>query len=244
MIKSTKKTKVEEILFSSEAYMLKGYLHLPPASHPPFVIGCHGLYSDKNSPKQIELANHCNQNNIAYFRFDHRGCGENSAPLEMVTSLAARCMDLKAAAVLMKTRNDLGVQMGFFGSSMGGTVCLAVARDMDAGAVVTWAAPARSNDLVPHQANRTHDTDIPFERNPFDITRQLAGLRNTLVLHGDADEIVPLSHAHEIHQRLKVPKELVVLPHSDHRMSNPTDQKKFIHLVCDWFKTYLELKIR
>ncbi len=244
MIKSTQKTVVEEILFSSEAYKLKGYLHLPPASRPPVVIGCHGLYSDKNSPKQIELAHHCNQNNIAYFRFDHRGCGESKATFEMVTSLPARCMDLKAAAALMKTRNDLGVQMGLFGSSMGGTVCLAVARNIDAAAVVTWAAPARSNDLVRNQAKRTHDTAIPFERNPFDITRQLAGLRNTLVLHGDADEIVPLSHAHEIHRRLKAPKKLVVLPQSDHRMSNPIDQKKFIHGACDWFKTYLKSKIK
>ena len=241
MVKSTKKTIVEEILFASEAYKLKGYLHLPPASCSPVVIGCHGLYSDKNSPKQIELANHCNENNIAYFRFDHRGCGESKATFEMVTSLSARCMDLKAAVALMKTRNDLGVQMGLFGSSMGGTVCLSVARDINADAVVTWAAPARSNDLVPHQANGTHDTAIPFQQNPFDITRELVGLRNTLVLHGDADEIVPLSHAHEIHQCLKAPKKLVVLPQSDHRMSNPTDQKKFIHLVCDWFKTYLKV---
>lgn len=243
MIKSTQKAIVEEILFLSEAHMLKGYLHLPPVSRPPFVIGCHGLYSDKNSPKQIELAYHCNQNNIAYFRFDQRGCGESKAPIETVTSLSARCTDLKAAAALLKTRKDLGTQMGFFGSSMGGTVCLAVARGIDVDAVVTWAAPARSNDLVAHRANRTDDTDIPFKRNPFDITRQLAGLRNTLVFHGDADEIVPLPHAHEIHQSLKAPKKLIVLPQSDHRMSNPTDQKKFIHLACDWFKTYLKPKI-
>jgi alpha-beta hydrolase superfamily lysophospholipase len=239
MIKSKKKSIVEEILFSSEEFLLKGYLHLPPACIPPFVIGCHGLYSDKDSPKQIELAYQCNQNNIAYFRFDHRGCGESKAPFEMVTSLAARCTDLKAAAELLKTRNDLGGQMGLFGSSMGGTVCLAVAGATDVAAVVTWAAPVRSSGLVQRQANPTNGSDIPFKRNPFDITRQLTGLRNTLVLHGDADETVPLPHAQEIHQHLKAPKKLVVFPQSDHRMNNPADQKKFILLACDWLKTYL-----
>ena len=239
MIKSNKKAIVEEILFSSEEFLLKGYLHLPPVSSPPFVIGCHGLHSDKNSSKQIELAYQCNQHGIAYFRFDHRGCGESKAPFEMLTSLAARCRDLKAAAALLKTRDDLGGQMGFFGSSMGGTVCLAVARDADVDAVVTWAAPIRSRDLVKRQANLTTNSDIPFKRNPFDITRQLSGLRNTLVLHGDADENVPLPHAQEIHRHLKAPKKLVVFPQSDHRMSNPADQKKFILQTYDWFKTYL-----
>jgi alpha-beta hydrolase superfamily lysophospholipase len=234
-----KKSIVEEILFSSEEFLLKGYLHLPPASSPPLVIGCHGLHSDKNSPKQIELAYQCNQNNIAYFRFDHRGCGESKAPFEMITSLAARCMDLKAAEALLKTRNDLGGQMGFFGSSMGGTVCLAVARDTDADAVVTWAAPVRSSELTHNQANPTNGSDIPFKKIPFDITRQLTGLRNTLVFHGDADETVPLSHAQEIYQHLKKPKKLIVISQSDHRMSNPADQKKFILQACDWFKTYL-----
>lgn len=239
MIKSKKKWIVEEILFSSEEFLLKGYLHLPSVSTPPFVIGCHGLFSDKNSPKQIELAYQCNQNNIAYFRFDQRGCGESKAPFEMVTSLSARCQDLKAAAELLKTRNDLAGQMGLFGSSMGGTVCLAVAGDTEVDAVVTWAAPIRSADLVQNQANPTEGSDIPFKSNPFDITSQLTGLRNTLVLHADADETVPLSHAQEIHQYLKAPKKLVVFPQSDHRMSNPADQKKFILLACDWLKTCL-----
>ena len=137
--------------------MLKGYLHLPPVTNPPFVIGCHGLFSDKNSPKQIELAKHCNRLNMAYFRFDHRGCGESKASFEAVTSLDGRCTDLKAAANMLRTRDDLGDQMGLFGSSMGGSVCLAVAGDLAAHAVVTWAAPIRSADLVrPHVHAAAH----------------------------------------------------------------------------------------
>ncbi len=239
MIKSKKKSIVEEILFSSEEFLLKGYLHLPPASTPPFVIGCHGLFSDKNSPKQIELAYQCNQYNIAYFRFDHRGCGESKAPFEMVTSLSARCMDLRAATEMLKARDDLGGQMGLFGSSMGGTVCLTVAGETDVAAVVTWAAPVRSRDLAHRQANPNESSDMPFKSSPFDISNQCTGLRNTLVFHGDADETVPLPHAQEIYQHLKAPRKLVVFPQSDHRMSNPADQKKFILLAGDWLNTYL-----
>jgi alpha-beta hydrolase superfamily lysophospholipase len=207
--------------------------------NPPFVIGCHGLFADKNSPKQIELAKHCNQLNMAYFRFDHRGCGESSAPFEAVTSLEARCTDLKAAANMLEARDDLGNPMGLFGSSMGGCVCLAAARDLAARAVVTWAAPIRSADLEPPYDLPAERLDIPFKNNPFDIRTQLAGLCNILILHSNADQTVPLSHAEEIYECVSEPKKLVVFPHSDHRMSRPADQQVFLQEATLWFQRFL-----
>ena len=240
MVNSKKNSVIEEIIFSSDEFLLKGYLHLPPLNSPPFVIGCHGLFSDKNSPKQIELAQHCNQLNIAYFRFDHRGCGESKAPFETVTSLDARCTDLSAAANMLKARDDLGDQMGLFGSSMGGAVCLAAARMIQANSVISWAAPIRSADLVQKHADPTGGSATPFKKKPFDISNQLAGLRNILIFHGDADETVPLPQAEEIYERVFEPKKLVILPYSDHRMSNPADQQAFLREALLWFQAFLK----
>ena len=240
MVNSRKNIIIEEIIFSADEFKLKGYLHLPSNTHPPFVIGCHGLFADKNSPKQIELAQRCNQLNMAYFRFDHRGCGESSAPFEAVTSLDARCRDLKAAINTLRDRDDLSDQMGLFGSSMGGCVCLATARDLAARAVVTWAAPIRSADLVPPDDNPADASDIPFKKNPFDIRTPIKGLRNILIFHSDADQTVPLSHAQEIYECVSEPKKLVVFVHSDHRMSHPVDQKAFLGEASLWFKSCLK----
>lgn len=235
-----KNSVIEEIIFAADEFMLKGYLHLPPATSPPLVIGCHGLFSDKNSPKQIELAQQCNRHNIAYFRFDHRGCGESKAPFDAVTSLDGRCTDLKAAVNMLNARDDLGDHIGLFGSSMGGCVCLAVAGDLAAHAVVTWAAPIRSADLVRQHTHPAADSDIPFKKNPFDISNRLAGLCKILIFHGDADETVPLHHAEEIYERISEPKKLSVLPHSDHRMSRPSDQQVFQRRAALWFQTHLK----
>ncbi len=239
MVNSHKNAIVEEIIFSADEFKLRGYLHLPMLKNPPFVIGCHGLFADKNSPKQIELAKHCNQINMAYFRFDHRGCGESSAPFEAVTSLEARCTDLKAAANMLEARDDLGNQMGLFGSSMGGSVCLAAARELSARAVVTWAAPIRSADLVPPHDHPAASPVTPFRNNPFDVCYSLEGLHNILILHGDADETVPLAHAEEIYECVSEPKKLVVFPHSDHRMSRPADQQAFLQEATLWFQRFL-----
>jgi alpha-beta hydrolase superfamily lysophospholipase len=240
MVNSKKKPAIEKVLLSSGGFFLKGYLHLPPVNHPPFVIGCHGLFSDKNSPKQVELAKHCNDLNMAYFRFDHRGCGESKAPFETVTSLDARCTDLKAAAKMLKTREDLGDSMGLFGSSMGGTVCLSMAGRLQAASVISWAAPIRSADLLQKHAGTSDGSDVPFKKNPFDICNQLADLQNVLIFHGDADETVPLSHAAEIYERVAEPKKLVVFPQSDHRMSNRVDQQSFLREASLWFQTFLK----
>jgi alpha-beta hydrolase superfamily lysophospholipase len=236
------KPVIERITFSSGNFLLKGCLHLPPVDKPPLVIGSHGLFSDKNSPKQIQLAQQCNQNNIAFFRFDHRGCGDSDAPFEEKTSVDARCKDLIAATNMLKARYDLGAQLGLFGSSMGGAVCLAAARDLKPAAVITWAAPVRSTDIVESQTDRkaAENSNIPFKKNPFDISNQLSEIRNILIFHGEADETVPLSHAVEIYERVKEPKKLILIPHSDHRMSHPADQQEFIRRAALWFESYLK----
>lgn len=231
---------IKEIQFLSETFWLKGYLHLPSAVKPPFVIGSHGLLSDKDSPKQIALAQHCNQRQMAYFRFDHRGCGESEAPFNAVTSLEARCTDLKAAAKMLASRPDLGTRMGLFGSSMGGSVCLSVARKLAARAVVTWAAPIRSAGLISQPDKANGGPASPFEKHPFDIAPALAGLRNILIFHGDADQIVPIAHAQEIAARAHDPKKLVVFSQSDHRMSRPADQQTFAREAARWFQFFLK----
>jgi len=240
MVNSKKKPVIKEIVFSSDIFLLKGHLHLPPVDRPPVVIGSHGLFSDQNSPKQIQLAQQCNRNNIAYFRFDHRGCGQSKAPFEEVTSLEARCTDLMAAAKMLRYRNDIGVQVGLFGSSFGGVVCLATARYVKADAIVTWASPIRSADIVQSKTNtaghaETSDPNHPFKKDPFDISDRLPGIQNIVIIHGDADETVPLSHASEIYERVSHPKKLVVFPQSDHRMRNQAHQKAFIREATGWF---------
>ena len=143
---------------------------------------------------------------------------------------------------MLKARADLGAKLGLFGSSMGGTVCLAAARDIKPDTLVTWAAPLRSIDIVESQADQknTENLPVPFKKNPFDISDQLSNIRNILILHGEADETVPLSHAAEIFERVNEPKKLIFFPHSDHRMSQPADQQEFVRRAASWFQSYLK----
>lgn len=252
MIKSEKKSITDKITFTSDGFILKGVLHLPIAiKRPPLVIGSHGLLSSSSSPKQIELAKQCNANSIAFFRFDHRGCGESTGIFQDVTSLEGRCNDLTSAIKIMQARNDIGERLGVFGSSLGGATCLSVAAEIDIDALVLFAAPVKSRLLI-DSANKFKGINsqnlIPdktlnnvFEKKKiqFDISDKLSGIKRILVFHGNADNVVLPSNAHIIYDMADEPKKLIIQKDGDHLMSNPDHQKNFISEALLWFKTWL-----
>ncbi len=239
---STEPFRQEKISFNADGLKLKGVLHLPDTiARTPVVIGSHGLYSSANSPKQIALAEHCNRLGMAYFRFDHRGCGRSEGEFDRVTSLEARCKDLIAAVAAVNSRIDSGDRLGLFGSSMGGTVCLSTVARLAAVAVVTCAAPIRS-DLTGNPSEMSRK-EIAFDaaKRQFDITEGLSQISNILIFHGDADDVVPVSHAAEIYKLARKPKKLIIQKQGDHPMSNKEHQKEFVREASSWFRQRLKL---
>jgi alpha-beta hydrolase superfamily lysophospholipase len=233
----------KDIRFRSDEYELQGTLHLPAAPHPPVVIGSHGLYSSKDSPKQVALALACNRLGMAYFRFDHRGCGSSQGEFTKVTSLASRCRDLKAAVEAIRNHAETASSIGLFGSSMGGTVSLTIADEVEAAAIVTFAAPVCSHTpsggLVRSTGLKPQGIFLDDQKQAFDITAGLSKITNILIVHGDADETVALSHAREIYRLAGEPKKLIVQQNGDHRMSNVEHQHEFLREASHWFKSGL-----
>ncbi len=245
-IKSKINSSLSKITFSSGDFLLKGILHLPATDRPPVVIGSHGLLADSRSPKQIDLARHCNAAGIAFFRFDHRGCGKSSGVFHDVTSLEGRCEDLICAIHTMRRRNDLGDKTGLFGSSMGGAVCLATTDSADIDAMVTFAAPVKSRTII-NAVEKSKDQNIKelllYKNNfRFDITGRLTNIRNILVFHGDADNVVPCLHAEIIYEHAKAPKKIIMQSNGDHMMGNKKHQENFIRESVLWFRKYLLFK--
>jgi alpha-beta hydrolase superfamily lysophospholipase len=91
-----------KLSFMSDGFRLSGILHLPEVHLPPVVIGSHGLLSTGNSPKQIELAGQCVAAGMAYFRFDHRGCGESDGGKADAVDFQGRCRDLRCAISFLR----------------------------------------------------------------------------------------------------------------------------------------------
>lgn len=233
--------KQESINFFSDQYLLHGVLHLPDTPNPPVVIGCHGLLANSNSPKQIALARRCCEAGIAYFRFDHRGCGLSQGDFEKVTSLPARCNDLRSA--IKTVRNIVGrhYPIGLFGSSMGGAVCLAVAAATETGPKVVVAAPLSTRALNrpprPKEDGFMHISDSFYVDNlSFDLQDSLSKINNILIFHGDMDVVVPVANAYQLYTLADQPKKMVIQENGDHSMSGLTHQQEFQTEALDWFR--------
>lgn len=231
------------ITFASGKYRLNGNLHLPDNEKPPVVIGSHGMLSSGSSPKQIALAKKCNEYGIAFFRFDHQGCGDSEGE---ITSLSGRCQDMIIAAEMILSRNDLSPRLGLFGSSFGGSTCLSVAKSLKAEVVVTIAAPIRirTSEEAAQVIGKTNDPRVDDlirlkVLTPFDTTDKVREISNILIFHGDEDALVPSFHAIEIHREAGMPKRLIMLKSGDHTISNPEHQQIFLHEASLWFKAIL-----
>jgi alpha-beta hydrolase superfamily lysophospholipase len=226
----------QAIGFAVDGLRLAGVLHLPPQPPWAVVIGCHGLMADKQSPKQIALARRCTAAGMAYLRFDHRGCGESQGAFDTDTTLANRRADLLAAVREMGARLGGLLPVGLFGSSLGGAVCLAAADRVAPFAMVTLAAPLRSQTIeLPVNAPSSLQTELQQGRLAFDVSPPMGAIDHILVIHGSDDETVPIDNARTIFQMAGHPKQELILHGGDHRISRPSQQRRIIDAAVAWF---------
>jgi esterase/lipase len=232
------------IQFNCDNLLLQGTLHLPKESgeQVPCIIGSHGLFSDSSSPKQIALANECNARNIAWFRFDHRGCGQSEGDFKTVTTIENRCRDFKAAIDVVQKHHQIGEKIAYFGSSLGGSIALLAGISSSPQAIVTLAAPISMNAvwevLVKNEQDQLLGNEFYKEAIQFDIIQQLKTIQNILIFHGSKDEVVPLSNANLIYEKASKPKKLFVLDGGCHRLSDTKHQAIFIRNAVDWFDIF------
>ena len=208
------------------------------------VVGCHGLMANRRSPKQIALARTCCGHGIGYLRFDFHGCGDSPGDFAQGTALAVRCGDLANAVTALMGHPQCGPLLGLFGSSFGGTVALAYAAVNPVPCLVTYAAPITSQGLgaarVPGQPDPTLSSTLAHNWR-FDIGHSLCAVGNILVIHARGDDIVPVTHAHEIHRQAKDPKKIWIQDQGDHPMSDPGHQARFLSQALDWYQRALKV---
>ena len=234
--------KVEKVFFESEGQKVAGILHLPENPHPPCVIASHGLLSSKDSDKYVALGERFSQDGIALLRFDFRACGESEGTWEEST-VTGRIEDLGAALQSVKSDRRLGRRIGLLGSSLGGYVSLEVASmRKEIRATVTWSTPFHLDGLESRQGQEgvpplagAFFEDLPKHR----LLPLLPHVTNCLVLHGEADELVPPDQAWEIFHGLGSPKEIRIIEKADHRFMDPKHRQRAIDLSAQWFKKFL-----
>lgn len=214
-------------------------LHLPAGEGAfPCVLACHGLGASKDSDKYLMLAAEATRAGLALARFDFRGCGESSG-VEAETTVATRIADAEAVAAALDRHPRLRPGAGLLGSSLGGFVALHVAARLAGdGPVVTWNAPAALGALS--------TSDAPGLGRPFldelavgHLAETPSGVRAHLVVHGEADDVVPLAHGVRLHARAAAPRDLLVIAGADHRLTDLGHRSLAAARSVEWLVRFL-----
>ncbi len=231
--------EVDSLRLAAEVYLPEG-----KGSHPAVCI-CHGVPakrtpdpSDRGYP--LLARKFCNEGFVSFI-FNFRGTGESEGNFDML----GWTRDLKAALDYLSQLDEVDKSrlslMGFSGGAMASVYC--AANDKRVSSVVACACPARFFDIsefhrieefLAHcrQVGIIRDSSFPPSvkewARGFDEVSPLKWIgkispRPLLIVHGDSDLTVPLSHARELYRKAKQPKQISIIPGAEHklRLSEP-----------------------
>jgi pimeloyl-ACP methyl ester carboxylesterase len=161
--------------------------------------------------------------------FDYRGYGRSTGrPSEEGTYRDARA----ALACLLEQSAVDPARVFYLGESLGGSVAVDLALERPPAGLVLLSAFTGVRDL-----GRLHYPFVPAALIPdaYPTLRRIGELHTPLlVLHGDRDEIVPLSHARALLEGAAGPKQMYVFPGLGHNDLVPLAGTEFARVIASW----------
>lgn len=149
---------------------------------------------------------------VNVFIFDYRGYGNS----EGSPSERGIYRDARAALAYLRTRPELAPdQIVYLGRSLGAAVAIELATDQPPAGLVLVAPFASLGDMA-----RIAYPYLPLNwllGNRYNSVARISQLHQpVLILHGDQDEIVPLSQGEKLLEAANPPKSFQVLPGAGH----------------------------
>lgn len=251
------RVQARAIGFRSDGGDLEGELVVPERPRAALVL-CHGIPSgDADEPgdtRYAGLAREMAARGYAAMWFDFRG--SHGAPGDF--SMGGWCRDLLGALdALARNGSVADLPRVVVGSSLGGAAAIATAAYRpDVAAVAALAAPAQvtfAGLLEDPRALLQRFRNAGIVRDPAfppDLDAwaaefaEAAAVRHVprvaprplLLVHGDADAVVPYHHAERLFEAAREPKELVRIPAGEHRLRR---EPRALDALSDWLDRHL-----
>lgn len=247
--------EIKEIRLKADGLELVGELHVPSRdkAHPALCI-CHGIPAVPPDPTDrgyTLLAQCFCHAGFTTLIFNFRGTGRSEGNLDIL----GWSRDLQAAIDFLYDLKEIDkTRFCLLGFSGGAAISVyTAAQDPRVSSVATCACPADFRSLSQRetpldtiqrfrQIGAIRDKDFPpsieeweegFETiSPIKWIDKISP-RPLLLVHGDADELIPLEHAQKLYQKAKEPKELKIIPGAKHKMRL---EKAAMAFVLDWLK--------
>lgn len=222
--------RTEALAIGAAGRELAAVVHYPAGEAVGAVVFCHGFRGSKEGGgRAAGLADRVAALGLAAVRFDFTPLSPLSRQVAELAAVVAWCRARVAARRVI-----------LFGRSMGGSAALgAAAADPAVAGLALWAAPHDLAETFRLALGPGYDRlasgealDVRDEYGALyltpDFIRDFANFdllaavdavagRPLLVVHGDADAVVPLGQALALYARAGEPKELAVIAGADHQ---------------------------
>ncbi len=251
---------IQPIILNVDDINITGQLFLPEIAAGvkyPTVCICHGIPSgnppDPNDGGYPALAEKICNKGFAVFIFNFRGSGTSGGNMDML----GWTEDLKAVIDYLYGLPEIDkTHLSVLGYSGGAAVSVFVtSQDERISSIMSCACPAEfifpsasdTQSIIDHYRNigAIRDKDFPESVEQwianFDFIKPIKYVssiapRPLLLIHGDKDDVVHVSHAYRLHARAGRPKQLVIIEGGGHRLRR---DEKTVTIITDWLKARL-----
>ena len=224
---------------------------------PRIVLLIHGFMSDKDSETNIELTKRLLPKGIATVRLDLFGHGQSAGPFQSLT--LSRCLH-QVEGLIAWIKEKGYEEIALVGSSFGGLIAIhTAAKHKELVRLVLkcpvsnypplWETPLGKAGMDDWKTRgvfafifdeKRAKLEYRFYEDLLKVNTyaDAATIKTpTLIVHGDADDDVPVDQSIRLFDTLRIPrpqKELVLVSGADHGFSKPEDFNQMIDEIEAW----------
>ena len=262
-------TTLEQALrfIDPSGHQISGILAKPPGGTDRLAVLCHGFLSNKNSATNRPLTAMLLPQGIATLRFDFFGHGDSEGPFEKLT-VGIAVQQTLAALGLAGSRGyrKIGLVGSSFGGLVSILAAGQLETDAaDASHLTCLALKCPVSDLAAMLRDEFGTTEMRQWQRTNTIPNLTGGLGRipllfsfyedcahhvayeapkamtlpTLIVHGDADECVPVAQSLRLQEFLGGKTSLVVLAGADHHFSQPAHFREMTEHIGRWIVDHL-----
>lgn len=223
------------------------YTFHPGSRADALVILGHGVTGNKDRPLLVALADGLSELGWPCLRLSFSGNGDSEGKFEDCC-ITKEVGDLQAVLDVVPDN----VSVAYAGHSMGGAAgVLTAARDLRIRALVSLAGMTHTaafverefSDVTPDQGVMWEDENCPLSRTYVDDLKSIdstlsaaeAVTQPWLLIHGDADDVVPVQDSREAFTAATCEKRLLEVPGAGHSFDEET-YPQIIAAVDEWLR--------
>lgn len=227
----------EDVFFTAgDGTRLHGW-YLPGKAGQPLLIFCHG--NAGNISHRVDNLQLLSRFGLNLFIFDYRGYGQSSG----TPSEEGTYSDLHGALAWLRQQGWTQKQMIYFGRSLGAAVALQLALKEPPAALILESPFTSIRAMGKHHSPLLWLLAGWLLKVRYDNLGKIANLKVPLmILHGDADEIVPQSMGRELFGRAPAPKRFHSLAGAGHNNSYEAGGEAYRRYWREFLSEFREMK--